>query len=146
VEGGVPSDVEAAAGALYGADNVAAAMGMTVAAVDVGTATLEMTVTEDMVNGLGVCHGGLIFTLADTAMAYGSNSGGESAFSTTATIEWLRPARVGDRLAATSTAIARRGRNCVHDVVVTNAAGEVIALVRAQTLAMNGDGASGAAE
>lgn len=138
MEGGASSDAEAAADVLYGADNVASAMGMAVTSVDVGTATLEMTVTEDMVNGLGVCHGGLIFTLADTAMAYGSNSGGESAFSTTATIEWLRPARLGDRLSATSTAIARRGRNCVHDVVVTNAEGEVIALVRAQTLATNG--------
>lgn len=118
---------------MYSADNVAALFDMSVIDVEIGRATIEMTVTEEMTNGLGVCHGGLIFTLADTAMAYASNAGSHSAVSTTASIEWLRRAHSGDRLSATSTAVARRGRNTVHDVVVTND-GDVIALVRAHTL------------
>ncbi len=122
---------------MYSADNVAALFDMSVIEVDVDRATVEMTVTDEMTNGLDVCHGGLIFTLADTAMAYASNAGDHSAVSTTASIEWLRPAHSGERLSATSTAIARRGRNTVHDVVVTDAAGEVVALMRAHTLTID---------
>lgn len=119
---------------MYANDDVAHEYAMSIRDVDAGTATVDMTVTEKMTNGLDVCHGGVIFVLADTAMAYASNAGEHSAFSTTATIEWLRPARTGDRLTAISTAVARRGRNTVHDVVVSGQDGEVVALVRAHTL------------
>ncbi len=121
-------------GGMYSADNVADLFDMAVTDVDIGIATVEMTVTDEMTNGLDVCHGGIIFTLADTAMAYASNAGDHSAVSTTASIEWLRPAHAGDRLSATSTPVAVRGRNTVHDVVVTRADGEVVAMVRAHTL------------
>ncbi|MDX2379114.1 MAG: hotdog fold thioesterase [Acidimicrobiia bacterium] len=121
-------------GGMYSADNVAELFDMSVIDVDIGTATVEMTVTDEMTNGLDVCHGGIIFTLADTAMAYASNAGDHSAVSTTASIEWLRPAHTGDRLTATSRPVAVRGRNTVHDVVVARGDGEVVALVRAHTL------------
>lgn len=124
-------------GGMYSADNVAELFDMEVTAVDAGTATVEMTVTEEMTNGLDVCHGGLVFTLADTAMAYASNAGDHSAVSTTASIEWLRPAHSGDHLSATSTTVAVRGRNTVHDVTVTRADGEVVAMVRAHTLTVD---------
>jgi acyl-CoA thioesterase len=124
-------------GGMYSADNVAELFDMAVTAVDIGTATVEMTVTEEMTNGLDVCHGGLIFTLADTAMAYASNAGDHSAVSTTASIEWLRPAHAGDRLSATSTSVATRGRNTVHDVVVAREDGAVVAMVRAHTLTVD---------
>jgi acyl-CoA thioesterase len=123
---------------MYDDDAAARAFGMSILDVAPGVATVEMTVTEQMTNGLDVCHGGVIFTLADTAMAYASNAGDHWAFSTTATIEWLRPAHLGDVLTATSSTVARRGRNTIHDVVVTAADGETIALVRAHTLTMEG--------
>ena len=124
-------------GGMYSADNVAELFDMQVTEVTPGTATVEMTVTDEMTNGLDVCHGGLVFTLADTAMAYASNAGDHSAVSTTASIEWLLPAHSGDRLSATSTIVAVRGRNTVHDVTVTRADGEVVAMVRAHTLTVD---------
>lgn len=119
---------------MYADDHVAHALGIVIERAGPGVATVRMTVTRDMTNGLGVCHGGVVFTLADTAMAYASNAAGARSVSTSASIEWLRPARRGDELTAVSRVVGRRGRNTVHDVVVSNAAGEAIALVRAQTL------------
>ena len=123
---------------MHARDRVAHAMGMSIDAVAVGSATVSMTVGDDMVNGLGVCHGGILFTLADTAMAHASNAGDERTLSTTASIEWIRPARVGERLRAVSAVVAHRGRNTIHDIVVTNEAGDTVALVRGQTLTLGG--------
>lgn len=111
---------------------------MAIDAVAVGSATVSMTVADEMLNGLGVCHGGVLFTLADTAMAHASNAGDERTLSTTASIEWIRPAMVGERLRAVSAVVERRGRNTIHDIVVTNEAGDTVALVRGQTLTLGG--------
>jgi acyl-CoA thioesterase len=97
-----------------------------------------MTVTKSMTNGLGVCHGGILFAFADTAMAYGSNEAGDATFSTNATIEWVTPAREGARLTATSTRVATRGKSAVHDITVTDENGATVALVRGQTLSTGG--------
>lgn len=124
-------------------DRVARVMGMTIDAVDDGSAEVSMTVTDDMANGLGVCHGGIVFTLADTAMAHASNSADERAFSTTAEIDWIDAARVGDRLTATSTRVSQRGRNSIHDIVVRNDSGVIVAILRGRTLTVGGRVASG---
>ena len=123
---------------MHANDNVAHELGISIDAARPGSATVSMTVTEEMTNGLDVCHGGILFTLADTAMAHASNAGNERAFSTTAAIEWIRPAHVGDRLTATSAVAADRGRSTVHDIVVTNERDEVVVLVRGQTLTVGG--------
>lgn len=127
-----------ASAAMHARDDVAHLLGITITHAKPGLAVVAMTVTKEMTNGLDVCHGGLLFTLADTAMAHDSNSGNERAFSTTASIEWVQPARLGDHLVATSRAVARRGRNTIHDVTVTNADGDTIALVRGETLTVGG--------
>ena len=123
---------------MHANDNVAHELGISIDTAEPGSATVSMTVTEEMTNGLDVCHGGILFTLADTAMAHASNAGNERAFSTTAAIEWIRPAHVGDRLTATSAVAADRGRSTVHDIVVTNERDEVVVLVRGQTLTVGG--------
>ena len=130
-----PQDVSAA---MHAEDRVAHSMAMSIDHADDGTATVSMTVTDDMANGLGVCHGGLLFTLADTAMAHASNAGNERSFSTTAQIDWITSARVGERLTAVSNRVSRRGRHSIHDVVVTNGDGGTVALVRGQTLTVGG--------
>jgi acyl-CoA thioesterase len=127
-----------ASAAMHQQDQVAHVLGIAVVHAEPGAATVEMTVTEQMTNGLGVCHGGLLFTLADTAMAHASNAANERTLSTTAAIEWLRPAHVGDRLTATSRTVARRGKNTVHDIEVTDDHGHVVAIVRGQTLTVGG--------
>ncbi|MFN3256630.1 MAG: hotdog fold thioesterase [Ilumatobacter sp.] len=131
-------DARTVSASMHGRDRVAHAMGMAIDAVAVGSATVSMTVADEMLNGLGVCHGGVLFTLADTAMAHASNAGDERTLSTTASIEWIRPAMVGERLRAVSAVVERRGRNTIHDIVVTNEAGDTVALVRGQTLTLGG--------
>lgn len=124
---------------MHSRDDVARLLGIEIGEVDVDEATVRMTVTEEMTNGLDVCHGGLIFTLADTAMAHASNANDARSFSTTASIEWLQPALAGDVLIANCTAVARRGRNTVYDIEVRRDSDEVlIALVRGQTLTVGG--------
>ncbi|MEL6891437.1 MAG: hotdog fold thioesterase [Actinomycetota bacterium] len=130
-----PAEVSAA---MHAADRVAHELGMSIDHADVGVAAVSMTVTEVMCNGLGVCHGGILFTLADTAMAHASNAGGERTLSTTASIEWIRAASVGDRLTARSSILDRRGRNTIHDIDVVNQGGERVAIVRGQTLTLGG--------
>jgi len=119
-------------------DRVAHELGMSIDHAAVGSAVVSMTVTDTMCNGLDVCHGGIIFTLADTAMAHASNASGERTLSTTASIEWLRAAKAGDRLTATSTVVDHRGRNTIHDIDVVDHRGDRIAMVRGQTLTLGG--------
>lgn len=131
-----PEDVSAS---MHARDDVAHVLGIEIGDVAVDEATVRMTVTKAMTNGLDVCHGGLIFTLADTAMAHASNSNDARSFSTTASIEWVHAATVGDELVATCTATARRGRNTVYDIEVRRGDDDVlIALVRGQTLTVGG--------
>lgn len=127
-----------ASAAMHQRDHVARELGIEITHAEVGLAVVSMTVEERMTNGLGVCHGGLLFTLADTAMAHASNAGNERTLSTSASIEWISPARVGDHLVATSRAVAQRGRNTVHDITVSNGDGDTVALVRGQTLTLGG--------
>ena len=127
-----------ASAAMHARDNVARELGMEIVHAEPGHAVVSMTVTETMTNGLGVCHGGILFTLADTAMAHASNAANERTLSTTASIEWLAAGRVGDELVATAHGIAARGRNTVWDVSVATRDGDPIALVRGQTLTLGG--------
>lgn len=99
---------------------------------------MAMTVLPEMTNGLGVCHGGILFTLADTAMAHASNAGNEQSLATNAMIDFLAPARIGARLVARATQQAKPNRNAVHDVSVTANDGTLIAVFRGRTLTVGG--------
>ncbi len=119
-------------------DQVAKGLQIEIDRAVAGEATASLTVTLEMTNGLGTCHGGIIFSLADTAMGHASNAGDARSLATTASIEWVAAAKQGDRLTATSRTVATRGRNTVHDVDVVNDAGETIAIFRGQTLTLGG--------
>jgi acyl-CoA thioesterase len=106
---------------------------MTLEAVEPGQARLAMTVREDMVNGHGICHGGFIFALADSAMAFAANSHGERTVAQHATMTWLRPVRVGETLRADALERSRTGRSGIYDVQVTGADGEPVAEFRGHT-------------
>jgi acyl-CoA thioesterase len=114
---------------LYADDHAAQALGLVLDEVGPGRARLSMAVRQDMINGHGICHGGLIFTLADTAFAYACNSRGPSV-AAHCTINFLAPARLGERLSAVATEAALEGRSGIYDVAVTNQAGATIALFR----------------
>ena len=128
----------ASAAALYKRDTAARSLGIRVEEIAPGRASLSMSVEDKMVNGHGICHGGYIFTLADTAFAYACNSRNASTVAAGARIEFLAPARLGDRLSATASEVSLRGRNGVYDVVVSREDGEQLALFRGNSLRIEG--------
>ena len=111
-------------------DGVARALGIELDDVGPGRATMSMTVSATMVNGIGIVHGGMIFTLADCAFAMACNSHGTVSVARSCEIEFIRPARLGDRLVATATERRRLPRGGIYDVEVALADGEPIAEFR----------------
>jgi acyl-CoA thioesterase len=105
--------------AMWADDRASRGLGMTLEAVGPGTATVSMTLGEDMVNGHAIGHGGFTFTLADSAFAFACNSYNRSTVAAGAEIRFRRPTRLGDRLVATATERERTGRDGAYDVVVT---------------------------
>ena len=115
-----PEDVaRRSAEAMWAEDRASRGLGMTLEAVGPGTATLSMTVAEDMVNGHAIGHGGYTFTLADSAFAFACNSYNRSTVAAGAEIRFRRPTRLGDRLVATASERERTSREGVYDVLVT---------------------------
>jgi acyl-CoA thioesterase len=107
------------AAAMWADDRASRAMGMSLDAVGPGSASLSLTLREDMVNGHAIGHGGITFTLADSAFAFACNSYNRSTVAAAAEIRFRRPTRLGDRLVATATERSREGRDGVYDVLVT---------------------------
>jgi acyl-CoA thioesterase len=121
--------------AMWANDLAVRALGMRVSVPGPGRAEAILEVSENMVNGHHLCHGGYIFTLADTAFAYACNSYNRLAVAASATIEFVRPGRLGDTLTATATEAHRGGRTGVYDIDVTNQDGERIAIFRGRSYA-----------
>jgi acyl-CoA thioesterase len=113
-------------------------LGMKLEEVRAGYARLSMRVTAHMVNGQKVCHGGLIFTLADSSFGYACNTHNQRALAVGASIDFLSPAQLGDVLVAECVESARAGRRGVYDARVTNQKGETIALFRGESATVKG--------
>jgi acyl-CoA thioesterase len=132
------SVAEGSARAMYAQDHASQALGMRILEVRPGYARLSMTVREDMVNGHKLCHGGLIFTLADSAFAFACNTYNSVTVASAANVEFLLPARLGDELTATAEERSRSKRTGVYDVVVCNEQGESVALFRGRSHELGG--------
>lgn len=104
--------------------------GMTVEAADDGYARVSLTVSESMLNGHDICHGGVIFSLADSAFAFASNGGGDSVVAAGCDINFVRPVPPGARLTAVCRRCYRRGRSSLYDVEVSDDGGEAVAFFR----------------
>jgi acyl-CoA thioesterase len=115
---------EASAAAMWEGDRASQALGMQIVEIGPGRAVLRMTVRDDMVNGHAIGHGGLTFTLADSAFAFACNSYARRTVAAGAEIRFLAPTRLGDVLVATAVERSREGRTGVYDVEVT--AGETL--------------------
>ena len=110
---------EACAGAMWAEDEASRDLGMAIERVGPGEAVLTMRVSERMVNGHQLCHGGFIFMLADSAFAFACNSYGRRTVAAGAEIRFRAPTHLGDVLTATATERSREGRSGVYDVEVT---------------------------
>ena len=117
---------------MWARDAAAHALGITLLAVGDTTASLSLTIGPQHLNSHEICHGGVIFTLADCAFAYASNTGADMAVAQANAITYLAPGKPGDVLTACAALVSRTGRTAIYDVVVTTATGETIALLRAQ--------------
>ena len=129
----VQSAAETAARALFAKDRASQKLGMDLVAVKVGVASVNMAVRPDMTNGHGICHGGYIFALADSAFAFACNSRGQPTVAAAVTIDFLVPAKVGDVLTAVAKERWRGGRTGLYDLSVTRADGTVIAHARGRS-------------
>jgi acyl-CoA thioesterase len=118
------------AAAMYADDLASQAAGIAIPEVMPGRATARMQVTPEMINGHGVCHGGYVFLLADTAFAFACNTRGEATVAQACDIVFLRPARLDEHLVAEAVQRIRYGRNGICDVTVSGAAGAVVAEFR----------------
>lgn len=95
--------------------------------VSIERSVVSMEVLPDMVNGLGVVHGGISFALADTALAYVACAGDELHVTASAAVNFLASAHLGETLTATATVVAREGRSTAINVIVTGEGGRAIA-------------------
>jgi acyl-CoA thioesterase len=125
------------AAAMWASDRASQGLRMSLHAVGPGTATLSMTVRDDMVNGHAIGHGGYTFTLADSAFAFACNSYNRATVAAGAEIRFRRPTRLGDRLVATATERERTGRDGVYDVLVT-VGDEVVAIFTGRSKEIGG--------
>ncbi len=125
--------------AMWSRDHVAQALGLAIADIQPGAARLTMLVRQDMVNGHAICHGGMLFTLADTAFAYACNSYNRNTVASACNIDFLAPAQLGDTLVAEAVERSQSGRTGVYDVTVSTLAGKTVALFRGKSYRIQGE-------
>ena len=119
---------------LWSGDKASQALGMSIEIPAAGAAVARMTVRENMLNGFDVCHGGLIFALADTAFAFACNASEQANFAASATIDFLRPAVLGDQLCAVAAEEHRGRKSGYYTVKVENQDGRLVALFRGRSV------------
>jgi acyl-CoA thioesterase len=120
---------EACAAAMWRTDHASQGLNMAIEDIAPGAARLSMLIEPRMVNGHGICHGGFIFTLADSAFAFACNTDGAVTVASHCSISFIRPARLGERLVANAEQRHRAGRSGIYDVRVSVGA-EVVAEFR----------------
>jgi acyl-CoA thioesterase len=134
-----PSDRAAkASAAMWENDRASQWAGMTLDAVDEGAATMRLVVQAHHCNGHGICHGGVIFLLADSAFAFACNSRNQATVAQHNMISFVAAGRLGDHLTANATEVSLTGRSGIYDVAVTNQNGATIAQMRGMSRAITG--------
>ena len=127
-----------AADAMWEGDRASRWFGARIVEVDEGRAVLSLTVAEHHTNGHGICHGGVTYSLADSAFAFACNSRNQATVAQFNTIAYIAPARAGDCLTAEAKEVSVSGKNGVYDVTVTNQDGTRIAEFRGHSRAIRG--------
>ncbi len=122
---------------MYAKDDASQQLGISIDIPAAGEAVATMTVSKDMVNGFDVCHGGIVFALADTAFAFACNAYNRLSVAASANIDFLKPARLGDRLTATAAEEQHGRSGGVYTVRVSNDAGATVAVFRGRSAAID---------
>jgi acyl-CoA thioesterase len=129
--GNAPHDIaRACAEAMWVEDQASQGLGMVVERVSPGEAVISMVIRADMTNGHGICHGGFIFTLADSAFAFACNTYNQRTVAQHCAVTFLQPGRRGDTLTAHAVERNRSGRSGIYDVTVRDGKGETVAEFR----------------
>ncbi|WP_321336251.1 hydroxyphenylacetyl-CoA thioesterase PaaI [Breoghania sp.] len=126
------------ADAMWENDHASQALGMEIVSVAPGTATLTMRVRKDMLNGLGTCHGGFMFALADSAFAFACNTHNQFTVAQHCAITYHAPPGEGAMLIATATEVHRAGRSGLYDIAVTGEDGKLYATFRGHSRTVPG--------
>ncbi len=125
--------------AMYERDRAAHLLGIEIVEIGPGFAKAEMTVTDAMLNGHDICHGGILFTFADTAFAYACNARNDRTVALQCSISFSAPARAGERLSAVAQERAGGGRTGTYDVSVSAGDGSLVALFRGTNYRVSGN-------
>lgn len=126
-----------AAGAMWAGDRASQGLGMKLEEIRPRYARLSMTVRDDMVNGHAICHGGFIFCLADSAFAFACNWSNRTTVASGGAIDFVAPAKQGERIVATAEERTRAGRTGVYDARVETEDGRLIALFRGRSYTLS---------
>jgi acyl-CoA thioesterase len=129
---------QATCDAMWANDRASKSLGMQVLAIGPGSATLQMTVRDDMLNGHDICHGGLVTTLADSAFAFACNSYNEVTVASGFDVNLLGASKLGDVLTAVASEVSKSGRTGVYDINVRNQRGEAVAAFRGRSYTLKG--------
>lgn len=130
---------ELSARAMLAKDEASASMGMRLEHARPGFARLRMAVRADMLNGHGLCHGGIVFALADSAFAVACNTYNVITVAAAASIDFLAPARLHDELTAEARELWRSKRSGIYEVSVSNQRDEPVALFRGRSHCVGGE-------
>ncbi|MCD1625197.1 MAG: hydroxyphenylacetyl-CoA thioesterase PaaI [Paracoccaceae bacterium] len=130
---------ERSAAAMWSTDVTSQSLELVLVSIAPGQARMTMTVRPDHLNGHGICHGGYIFTLADTAFAYACNSHNKLVVAQENTITYLSPGKKGEVLTALAQEVHLAGRSGVYDVTVTGEDGRKVALFRGLSRQISGE-------
>ncbi len=135
---------EAGSAGMFARDNVSRGLGIDIVEVRPRYTRMRMTVRDDMLNAHAICHGGVIFTLADSAFAYACNSENASSLATRCSVDFISAARVGEELVAVAEENVRQSRMGVYDVTITAQDGWVVAVFRGNSYRVRGETIPGA--
>jgi acyl-CoA thioesterase len=130
---------KACAESMWALDRASQALGMEIVRIAPGEAMLAMTVRPEMTNGHHICHGGFIFTLADSTFAYACNSHGPYAVAQHCAVTFLKPVHEGERLVAHAVERSRSGRSGIYDITVRDSRNVAVAEFRGHSRTLAGD-------
>lgn len=130
---------ERSAQALFAGDQASKSLGIELVEIRPGYAILHMRVRADMLNGKGTCHGGIMFSLADSAFAAACNTYNVMTVAAAASVDFLAPVYERDMLSAVAHEVWRSTRNGIYEVLVSNQRGEHVALFRGRSYQLRGE-------